>query len=75
MFAEQLECPDLVEPQIVSRRKHTNNTANGEGTDRHPQHDCMKRRALRCTSYFHTDCCGPLAVSLRSRRLSRLRAI
>lgn len=66
MFPEQLECPDLVEPQIIVRGKYTQTNANGKRTDRHPQHECMQRRALRCTSYFHTDCCGPLAVSLRA---------
>jgi hypothetical protein len=54
-FPEQLKCPDLVEPQIIVRGKYTHNRANGKGTGCHPQHECLKRRGLRRTSYFHTD--------------------
>jgi len=62
VFPEQLECPDFVEPQIVMRSKYTYSSADGKGTDCHPQHECMKGGALRRTLYIHTDCCGPLAV-------------
>jgi hypothetical protein len=66
VFPQELECPHFVEPQIIVRGKYTHNNANGKGSDCHPQHECMQRRALRCTSYFHADCCGPFAVSLRA---------
>jgi hypothetical protein len=69
VFPQQLECPHFVEPQIILRGKYTHNNANGKGSDCHPQHECMQRRALRCTSHFHTDCCGPFAVSLRAGAL------
>ena len=71
VFAKQLECPDLVKPQIIARRKHTYNTANDEGTDRHPQHEYIKRRALRHNFCFQTNCfalslcdCGCALVGL-----------
>jgi hypothetical protein len=74
-FTEELECPDLVEPQIIVRGKYAHTNANGKGTDCHPQHECMSLRALRHTWYFHADCYGPSAVLLRSRCFSRLRAM
>ena len=54
-FPEQLECPDLVEPQIIVCGKYTHTNANRKGTDCQPQHECMKRQVLRRTLYFHTD--------------------
>ena len=36
-FPEQLECPNLIEPQIIVRGEHTHNNANGKGADSHPQ--------------------------------------
>ena len=39
-FAEQLECPDLVEPQIVMRSEYTQTNANDEGADCQPQDEC-----------------------------------
>src|SRR5262249_19531926 len=74
-FAEQLECPDLVEPQIIVRGKHAHNNTDGKGTDCHPQHEYVKRRALRRASYNHTDRHGSLALSYPSRRFSQLCAI
>jgi hypothetical protein len=54
-FAEQLECPDLVEPQIILCGEYAHNRASNKGSDCHPQHECMQRRALRRTWYFHKD--------------------
>lgn len=54
-FPEQLECLDFVEPQVIVRGRYAQSSANDKGTDCHPQHECMKRRVLRRTLYFHTD--------------------
>jgi hypothetical protein len=54
-FTQQLECPHLVEPQIVLRGKDAHNNTHGKGTDCHPQQECMQRWPSNLISYFHQD--------------------
>src|SRR4029077_8562380 len=60
------ECPDLVEPQIILRGKHTHNSTNGEGSDYDRKHGRIKPWPLSPTWCFHKDWTTRETASARS---------
>ena len=65
-FAKQFECPNLVEPQIILRSKHTHNSTNGKGSDCDRKHRWGKPWRLSLTWCFHKESIAREKTSARA---------